>query len=293
MLICLFGIPRSILETIPAYLDADHYRLITPPNQSEFFRTIELDRQAIDCLVLYHGPALASLVSWLHEQAILLPTLILQAPETPDQSPNAPETPEPTLNFVYHTAEISLSVSHLPQIATALDRAIGEFLTLAPFCYLPSPSQDLPAPEAAPEPEAASIQQRRLSNKLKERLGYLGVYYKRSPHNFLRNLPPNEQHAFLQDLKAEYREIVLLYFSGGPELNQKIDTYVDVAFFADIPVSQVVEIHMEIMDEFAKQLKLEGRSEEVLLDYRLTLIDTLAHLCEMYRRSVPRESPES
>jgi circadian clock protein KaiA len=30
----------------------------------------------------------------------------------------------------------------------------------------------------------------------------------------------------------------------------------------------------------------------VLLDYRLTLIDSLAHLCEMYRRSVPREIPE-
>jgi circadian clock protein KaiA len=25
------------------------------------------------------------------------------------------------------------------------------------------------------------------------------------------------------------------------------------------------------------------------LDYRLTLIDTIAHLCEMYRRSIPRE----
>lgn len=47
---------------------------------------------------------------------------------------------------------------------------------------------------------------------------------------------------------------------------------------------------MDLMDEFAKQLKLEGRSEEILLDYRLTLIDTIAHLCEMYRRSIPRES---
>ena len=61
------------------------------------------------------------------------------------------------------------------------------------------------------------------------------------------------------------------------------------AFFADISVPQIVEIHMELMDEFANQLKLEGRSEEVLLDYRLTLIDIIAHLCEMYRRSIPRE----
>ena len=54
-------------------------------------------------------------------------------------------------------------------------------------------------------------------------------------------------------------------------------------------VSQVLEIHMELMDRLAKKLKLEGRSEDILLDYRLTLIDAIAHLCEMYRRSIPRE----
>ena len=47
---------------------------------------------------------------------------------------------------------------------------------------------------------------------------------------------------------------------------------------------------MDLMDILAKQLKLEGRSDEVLLDYRLTLIDVIAHLCEMYRRSIPRDS---
>ena len=46
---------------------------------------------------------------------------------------------------------------------------------------------------------------------------------------------------------------------------------------------------MELMDEFAQQLKLEGRNEDILLDYRLALIDIVAHLCEMYRRSIPRE----
>ena len=44
------------------------------------------------------------------------------------------------------------------------------------------------------------------------------------------------------------------------------------------------------MEEFSNQLKLEGRNEDILLDYRLTLIDIIAHLCEMYRRSVPRET---
>lgn len=43
------------------------------------------------------------------------------------------------------------------------------------------------------------------------------------------------------------------------------------------------------MDQFSQSLKLEGRSDEILLDYRLALIDILAHLGEMYRRSIPRE----
>ncbi len=115
------------------------------------------------------------------------------------------------------------------------------------------------------------------------------MYYKRDAKNFLRHLPQSEQHKLLDSLKQEYREIVLVYFSQDESVNQKIDDFVNTAFFADIAVAQIVEIHMELMDAFAKQLRLEGRSDEILLDYRLTLIDTIAHLCEMYRRSIPRE----
>jgi circadian clock protein KaiA len=133
-------------------------------------------------------------------------------------------------------------------------------------------------------------QQRRLAEKLRERLGYLGVYYKRNPQLFLRHLSSSERQKLLENLKSEYRQIVLKYFSQENTLNQKIDNFVDKAFFADISVSRIVEIHMELMEEFSKQLKIEGRSEDILLDYRLTLIDVIAHLGEMYRRSIPRES---
>jgi len=133
------------------------------------------------------------------------------------------------------------------------------------------------------------LQQGRLAEKLKERLGYLGVYYKRNPQQFFRHLSRTEKQELLNQLKSEYRQIILNYFPPDEALNQNIDDFVSTAFFADISVSQVVEIHMELMDQFSKQLKLEGRNEEVLLDYRLTLIDVMAHLCEMYRRSIPRE----
>jgi circadian clock protein KaiA len=100
----------------------------------------------------------------------------------------------------------------------------------------------------------------------------------------------SQRQELLQQLRAEYREIILNYFSDDATLNDKIDNFVNQAFFADVSVSQIVAIHMELMDEFSKQLKLEGRSDEILLDYRLTLIDAIAHLCEMYRRSIPREA---
>jgi circadian clock protein KaiA len=53
----------------------------------------------------------------------------------------------------------------------------------------------------------------------------------------------------------------------------------------------VVEIHVDLIDAFWKQLKLEGHKNDFLQDYRLALLDVMAHLCEMYRRSVPPDLP--
>lgn len=133
------------------------------------------------------------------------------------------------------------------------------------------------------------MQQQRLADKLNERLGYLGVYYKRDSRLFLRNLSQEDRKEYLDRLKKIYRSIILEYFLEKNEgLNQKIDEFVNLSFFADLSVSQVLEIHMELMDDFAKQLRLEGRNDEILIDYRITLIDMIAHLCELYRRSIPR-----
>lgn len=48
-------------------------------------------------------------------------------------------------------------------------------------------------------------------------------------------------------------------------------------------MGKVVEIHMELIDDLERQLKLEGLHSEYLSDYRLVLIDVIAHLGEMYR----------
>lgn len=97
-----------------------------------------------------------------------------------------------------------------------------------------------------------------------------------------------EQQALLQRLKSDYRQILIYYFTTDTKLKDKIDKFIKAVFYADIPVPQIIEIHMELIEEFSQQLKLEGRSEDALLDYRLTLIDILAHLCELYRTSMPK-----
>jgi circadian clock protein KaiA len=97
-----------------------------------------------------------------------------------------------------------------------------------------------------------------------------------------------DQQELLRQLKSEYREILINYFTTDKTLKEKIDKFINAVFCANIPVPQIIEIHMDLIEEFSKHLKLEGRSDETLLDYRLTLIDVLAHLCEVYRCSTSR-----
>jgi circadian clock protein KaiA len=97
-----------------------------------------------------------------------------------------------------------------------------------------------------------------------------------------------EKQEILEELKSDYRQIIVNYFVTDKAIKEKIDKFINALFYANIPVPQIIEMHMEIIDEFAKQLRLEGRSDETLLDYRLTLIDILAHLCEIYRSTVAK-----
>lgn len=296
LVVCCFFATRSLWSTAESHLPDDRIILLKPKSQSDLLRLLEQESQQIDCLILQESPALLGVISWLNDHAILLPTVIVQAgdrsPEGEQDEAASPQAETSQSTSLYHTAEVRLPIAQLKQLEPVVESAIAQFLYLSPACRLPAPNATPDLITDLSTQNFLLLQQRRLSDKLKERLGYMGVYYKRHPSFFLRNLSEPDQAETLLDLKLQYRSIVLGYFSNDPEINQKIDSYVDAAFFADIPVSQAVEIHMEIMDDFAKQLKLEGRNEEVVLDYRLTLIDTLAHLCEMYRRSIPKDTPD-
>ncbi|MEH2333183.1 KaiA family protein [Nostoc sp.] len=101
-----------------------------------------------------------------------------------------------------------------------------------------------------------------------------------------QEMNPAQRQGLLRQLKTDYSLILIDYFTTDKTLKDKIDKFINTIFYANIPVPQIIEIHMEVIEEFSNQLKLEGRSNETLLDYRLTLIDILAHLCEAYRSSI-------
>lgn len=270
--------------------EARQYILSQFNSEEDFLQFIKQSKLHTDCLIFQESGTLQSLFHQLQEQAIFFPAIILNSALQPvagllQTTSLAKAVPA---KFSYHSAALELSITQLSQIHLAIDQAISRFIQLPPV----NRTDASMAPEVPDLQTRQSLveQQQRLAEKLKERLGYLGVYYKRNPQNFLRHLSSEQKENLLKQLKADYREIVLTYFTETADLNQRIDSFVNIAFLADIPVSQIVEIHMDLMDEFSTQLKLEGRSDEVLQDYRLTLIDTIAHLCEMYRRSIPRET---
>lgn len=259
----------------------------------------------LDCLVFEVDRDLQSLLGKLQERSIFLPAVIFSAQPGVEEKPEAPysdgfeaaastanKSQEESCTFFYHPAEVQLAIDRSSEIASSIDRAIAQFLKLSTPVPVNYQSATVDATVQLTAQSLLSRQQRRLAEKLRERLGYLGVYYKRNSQIFLRNLSAPEKQKFLDQLKSSYRDILLNYFSQDTAVNNQIDEFVNLAFFADVPVTQIVEIHMELMDEFAKQLKLEGRNEEILLDYRLTLIDAIAHMCEMYRRSIPKEASQ-
>ncbi|MGK7918160.1 MAG: circadian clock protein KaiA [Prochloraceae cyanobacterium] len=300
--ICIFVCDPKLAQSLVQLLSDERYSLNQVQAPHELLNYVEQHKEQIDCLVLLNDPSLLPLLHQLYEQGTLLPVIFIEhqtrSEHKEDQSRSQESQQAQTesvlagenANYIYHTGEVRLLSTQLEEIASCIDQAITQFLHLGPNCSI---SEQLTNYRESKQIQSQQtfllLQQRRLAEKLKERLGYLGVYYNRNHQYFYRNLSKEEKKELLEQLNREYRQIIINYFSDDGTINQTIDQFVNRAFFADISVSQILEMHMELMDEFAQQLKLEGRSEEILLDYRLALIDIIAHLCEMYRRSIPRE----
>lgn len=292
--ICMFIPSIELAQSVLSFLQTEHYMVVQPSSQEEFIEYVTEHKYQLDCMILEQYPQWSLLVHQLQQHLVSMPTVIILSEEQSHDSDRSAAVPDPKTatseDHIIRSTEVYLAKNHIHIVQGYIDKAISQFITHAVTTRL---TDEFFAVNTPTELTNFIVrQQRRLMDKLHERLGYLGVYYKRNSKNFLRNLSATDRQKLLEQLKSQYRQIVLSYFSNDKNLNNKIDEYVNTAFFGDIPVTRIVEIHMDLMDNFSKQLKLEGRSEDILLDYRLTLIDTLAHLCEMYRRSIPRNSWE-
>ncbi len=262
------------------FLPENRYGLTVVSDLEVLVNLLTKPHNSQDCLVIFKNAE--TVIDHLGKLNIFLPAILVLE--------NLNEHTEPPYEYNesrgFYIAIISINRDQLQDLPTIIDQAIATFIKISPQIrhqvYVNIPH--------ATASESLSVQQQRLAEKLNERLGYLGVYYKRDPRLFLRNLSVEDRKEYVARLKNLYRSIILEYFldKNNDDLNSKIDEFVNLSFFADISVSQVLEIHMELMDEFAKQLRLEGRNDDILLDYRITLIDMIAHLCELYRRSIPR-----
>lgn len=291
---------ERIVQSLSQLLSDDRYNLSIINSSKELRNFVLENKEKIDCLILLNNASSLPIVNEFYEQGLILPVIIIESDQlTPELIELETEIKNNSIFYpnsessthLYHSAEVRLRLSQLNTIINKIDKAITQFLHLAPSCSLSEkPNNNFASPQQSEEKQNfLLLQQRRLAEKLKERLGYLGIYYNRSPQYFYRHLSQLEKEELMDILSQQYQEIILNYFSQENEINQEIDQFVNQAFFADLSVSQILEIHMELMDKFAQQLKLEGRNEDILLDYRLALIDIIAHLCEMYRRSIPRE----
>ena len=261
------------------FLPEDRYNITVVSDPEILVNLLTQPQNAQDCLVIFKD--VETVIEHLGKLNIFLPTILVLE----DLNEYSEINHEQNESREFYRATISIGINQLHELPTIIDQAIATFIKISPQIshqvYVNVPSNKIS--------ESLNVQQQRLAEKLNERLGYLGVYYKRDSRLFLRNLSPEDRKEYIGRLKNIYRSIILEYFlEKNDDLNQKIDEFVNLSFFADISVSQVLEIHMELMDEFAKQLRLEGRNDEILLDYRITLIDMIAHLCELYRRSIPR-----
>jgi circadian clock protein KaiA len=288
--ICLFSTQSQLWDWFSKLLNSDRYELKCLSLMEDLTDCVMNNYEQIDCLVLSCNEQLDLFFNQLWQAEILLPTVILEGDsislETDNTNDFAACLIDLEVSNIYHQAEVRLYPKQLKEINSYINLAINKFISLAPGSKNNGHSACKKQQPAGVQ-RSLIAQQRRLTDKLKERLGYLGFFYKRNPDSFWPNLSPPEQEKLAAKISQSYRQILLMYFTHDGEINKLIDEFVDRAFFADISTSQILEIHMDLMDDFSHQLKIEGRNDDILLDYRLPLIDIISHLCEIYRRSIP------
>jgi circadian clock protein KaiA len=254
---------------VSRWLDGQRrFRLVRCRMDADPVPELERLRDSCDAVLIQQGQLDQQAAQQLQDRGLVLPAVVIgRVPGQVD----------------YHPDEVHLPPDQLEQLSYSLDAALSRSLSRGLAMAEGSGNQqqgDEPMPDRW-----------RLANRLQSRLGLLGVFYKRDPSRFLRNLAPQDADVLLASLQRTYRDLLLSYFKDPVAANQALESFVNTAFFSDLPITKTVEIHMNLIDSFSKQLSLEGHKSDFLQDYRLALLDVMAHLCEMYRRSIPADVP--
>jgi len=257
--------PR-LAEACAQWLQGGRYQLVCLDPAENPVEVLDQRREDFDALLLEQGALAADVFVALAEKGLFLPAVVIG---------------EVTGRQEYHDAEVHLPADQLVQLSYSFDAAVSRFLRRG---LANGGTQGVGHVNDASD-------RWKLANRLNGRLGYLGVYYKRDPSRFLRHLGESERRELIDSLKLTYRDLLISYFQDPAAANQALESFVYTAFFSDLPITHTVEIHMNLIDEYDKQIKLEGHKTDFLQDYRLALLDVMAHLCEMYRRSVPPDAP--
>jgi circadian clock protein KaiA len=243
------------------------FRLVRCGVDADPVPELERLRDSCDAVLIQQGQLDQQAAQQLQDRGLLLPAVVIgRVPGQVD----------------YHPDEVHLPPDQLEQLSYSLDAALSR--TLSRGLALAEGSSNEEGAESTPD-------RWRLASRLQSRLGLLGVFYKRDPSRFLRNLAPQDAEVLVASLQRTYRDLLLSYFRDPAAANQALESFVNTAFFSDLPITKTVEIHMNLIDSFSKQLSLEGHKSDFLQDYRLALLDVMAHLCEMYRRSIPADVP--
>ena len=241
----------GLAEACAVWLRGGPYRVEAIDPFADPVAVLERSPEAFDAVLIEQGILAAENRQALIERGLLLPTVVIG---------------EVTGRVELHDAEVHLPADQLEQLSYSLDAAVSRFLRRG----LPS-SATLKAGDSEPAPSepggrhpSDSADRWKLTNRLQGRLGYLGVYYKRDPSRFLRNLPSGDRDELLHSLTRTYRDLLLSYFRDPAIANQALESFVNTAFFSDLPITSAVEIHMNLIERFAKQLQLEGHKNDFL-----------------------------
>ena len=264
---CLIRTP-ALADVCGQWLSGSRYQVERFDPAADPALVLDRRREDFDAVLLEKGTLDGATYQQLNELGLLLPAVVIG---------------EVTGQVEYHDAEVHLPQDQLEQLSYSLDAALSRFVRRGL----------LSAGSLSPANGEGRSDRWKLANRLKGRLSYLGVYYKRDPDRFLRNLPAADREELLRSLTRTYRDLLLSYFRDPATANQALESFVNTAFFIDLPITQTVEIHMNLIEGFWKQLRLEGHKQDFLQDYRLALLDVMAHLCEMYRHSIPPDAPLS